>query len=95
MTVVHHALGLEHIEDALLMRIGPDLQPTDGEGFRRPVGQSAGDGQRLVEPLGVSLRVVPDERLVLPVRVERCGELGDQLGRVSAREADVPLEAVE
>lgn len=93
--VVQLALELEPVQDHLLMRVGTDLQAAHGKGDRAPVLRARRDRERLVEPLGVGLRVVVDEGAVGPVRVEGGLELGEQLGSVRAREFHVPLQAVQ
>ncbi len=89
------ALHLEPVEDRLLVRVGPYLEPADRAGDRAALLHPAGDGERPVEAVPVHVRVVADERGVRPVGVKGRFEPGRQFGRVRAGELDVPLQAVQ
>jgi len=90
----HVALSGQSVKHQLLMPEWADLEPGEGDQYGAAL-TSAGFLERLIELVGVFLRVVCLKVGQVPIRVEDRAELGD-LGRVSDRgEPNVPFQAID
>lgn len=94
MPVVHHPLGLDLLDDQLLVgkRVDGESGDADRVVWLLPV---ASFGEREVEPLGIALGQVGLECRVIPIRLKGRVELAHERRRGHLGDADVPLDAFE
>ncbi len=95
MSPVDGPLCGECLEHLGLMGVRSHLQARKGDGHPIALAMMTGLGEGVVEPIPVEFGVVGLEGAVVPVGIERGGELRHQRRGRDPGESDVPLHAVQ
>ena len=95
VAVVDGALDVQRLQHLLLVGVGTDFQPREGERYSVVLATAGRLRERVVETVAIPVRVVALEGRVVPVGVEGRLELLQQARRGDSGQPNVPLDSLE